>query len=494
MSASGSLVQRAGRSALWQLAGGGWQTFVRLGSSVILARQLTPEDFGVFGMALLMREFIFYLGNMGMDAGIIARKDVSEEDLCTCFWSMAAVRAIMFVIAFSFAPLGAWFFNDERVTDVVRVISFTFLFSSMGSVANALLSKALKHKALNILTGVLAVVESSLAVALALATDLGYWGLVIAMLVHAFLYQSIMFYLSGWRPKLKFSRDSFRYLFRYGINGLGFNIANYLKLNLDYLLVGRLLGTASLGLYEFAYRIPHLVQARISRPVGAVVFPALSQVQDDNQKLAKGYIEAVKYVSLITFPLLFGLAAVADVAVPVLWGDQWLAIIVPLQILCCSALLRVLFQSVQAIFICKNRPDLPFKISVVELFWTASVVGVLGYHFAIVGVAIGMLLSVFPSFVSIYIAFRLIDAKVLGLYQAISSVFVSALVCGVAAYASITYLSLAGFDDLYALIISIAVGALCYLLCIFVVFPRLGRDMFKVLETVRGKKFSLRLF
>lgn len=488
MSEKKSLSQQAGQSALWQILGGGWQTIVRLGASIIIARVLTPADYGVIGMALLMREFIDHLGSMTMGMGIIAKKSVTDDDLCTCFWSVAAIRFALFLITVSIAPLGGWFFNDPRVTDVVRVVSVTFLFSVLNGVSGTLLHKELKFKTINIISGVLVVLESGMAVALVLTTELGYWVLVIAMLANSFLNNCIIFIAAKWYPKFRFSRESFRYLFRFGINGLGFNITNYLKQNLDYLLVGRLLGTASLGLYEFAYRIPHLVLERISRPVGTVVFPALSKVQNDDQRLSYAYIQVVKYVSLISFPLLFGLAAVADIAVLVLWGEQWLSIITPLRLLCLCAAFRIIPQPVGAVFYCKNRPDIPFKISLFGLIWTGMAVGILSYLYGLVGTAIGMILSLLDGGYAFAIGLKMIKSPIRNLFYEILPILFSSFCCALVAYA-VSYLSLTMLRMEYPIILfsSILAGGMAYLLILTIFFPQIIRDTF---HTINGILFK----
>ncbi len=431
ITAQRTLTQRAGEAALWQILGGGWQTIVRMGASVFLARALKPSDFGLFGMAILFQEFLLNITALGMGAGIIAKKEVSKDDLNTCFWTIACVRIFLFLLAFLGAPLAALFFKEPRLVGVVRVSSFCFLIHLFGIVPNILLSKELRFKTLNIINGISVLFESFVAVFLALTTDLAYWSLVIAMLVNAIFSNLIIFIFVNWVPNFKFDKESFHYLFRFGIHGLGFSITNYLKQNLDYLLVGRILGTYQLGLYEFAYKIPHLVVARISRPVGAVVFPSLAKIQKDNEKIFNGYVMIVKFVTLIAFPVLFGLLALADILVLVLWGDQWLPIIRPMQILCLCAALRCIVQPLGAIFLCKNRPDIPNITSFVELIVTAITVSIMGYFWNITGIAIGMLLSVLPSFIVLYIGFRLIKANIFRFFISIFKTFFTALLCGI---------------------------------------------------------------
>jgi len=491
-----ALTRSAGRGALWQIMGGGWQTFVRLAASTVLARVLAPEDFGLFGMALLVQAFISHIGALGMSTGIIAKKNVSEDDLCTCFWTMASVRFILFIATFAIAPLAAAFFDNTKVTWVLRAVSFTFLFSILSAVSTTLLQKQLRFGHLVIINGLSALVESGIAVTLALLTDLRYWALVCAMLISSLFMHLTIFAWVKWYPKFKFSKESFRYLFRYGINNLGFSIVNYFHQNIDYLLVGRLLGTASLGFYEFAYRIPHLILDRFARPVGSVVFPALSKVQDNNERLIAGYVKAAKYIALGAFPALGGLAVLSDLTVTVLWGEKWLPIVIPLRMLCLCAAIRCVMTPIGSIFLCKNRPDIPFKFSLVTLAFTFSVVGILGYLYSLNGVAAGMLASTLPSIYLLLLAFKMTESSPVKL---LSALWVPAVASGVSmlcAYGMRFGLELLGLASLIVLLGSVLAGVVGYMVCLFVVFPATSKEILQSIITIigsnaaNGKKIS----
>jgi len=486
-----ALARSAGRSALWQVLGGGWQTVVRLGASTILARALAPEDFGIFGMALLARELITHIGALGMNTGIIAKKDVSEDDLCTCFWTIAGVRFILFIAAFAIAPLAADFFDTPKVTWVLRAVSFTFLFSIFSSVSTALLQKQLKFGYLVIIAGLSAIVESGIAVTLVLLTDLRYWALVFAMLISIFFLHVTIFIWAKWRPRLKFSKESFRYLFRFGINNLGFSIVNYLHQNIDYLLVGRLLGATSLGFYEFAYRIPHMMLNKFARPVGGVLFPTLSKVQDSNERLIVGYVKAVKYIALGVFPVLGGLAALSDLTVTILWGEKWLPIVIPMQILCFCAAMRCVMTPIGSIFLCKNRPDIPFKFSMVALVFTFSVVCILGYLYGLNGVAAGMLTSTLPSLYLIHLAFKMTESSPIILLSVLWVPTVASIMSMLCAYGVSFGLEFYGLNQWATLMCSVLSGIAGYIVCLLVMFPSTTREILQSISTITGYNVSM---
>lgn len=485
-----SLEKSAGRAAFWQILGGVWQTLVRLGASIFLARALEPRDFGLFGMAVISQEFIAYLGALGMGIGIIAKEEATEEDIATCFWIMAAMRFSMFLLAFFGAPIAAEIFSEPRLTSILRVTSLAFIISIIQIIPETLLFKEMRFGVLNIIRGISVLLESTIAVILAVRFQLGYRALVYTMLIGSFFQSAAFFFVAGWKPKWKFSKKSFHYLFNFGIHGLGFSITNYLSQNLDYLLVGRILGATSLGLYEFAYRIPHLVLDRIARPVGDVVFPALSKVQSSNEKMVEGYIKTVKFVTLIAFPLLGGLAAMSETAVPILWGAKWQPIVIPLQILCLAAALRCIPQPIGAIFYCKRRPDLPFKFAVFTLAWTAFVVGILGYRYGVIGVATGMLISTLAPFFAVRLASKMIGMPVKIIFYALWPAAISTTLCGLSAIMAKKIILLTEVNNGIALTVGIITGAVVYSLSLVILFKSLTREIISTIDTVCGSNLA----
>lgn len=485
-----SLTRKAGDAAFWQLLGGGWTTVVRLVASALLARILTPSDFGTFGLALIVFEFISCLGAVGMGAAIVAKKLVSNQDLNTCFWSMLLLRIIMFVICIGIAPFAALFFENHLITDLLRVVAFTFLFSVLEIVPSAILSRNLNFRAVNIIQAVIVVLESVIAVSLALFTTMGFWSLVIAMLVSSLLTSISMAAYVGWWPKLNFSKESFNYLFKFGSNTLGFSLMNYLSQNLDYLLVGKMLGTRALGLYEFAYRIPHIVHMRVVQPIGSTLFPTLAKVQNDNEKLIFGFTRTMEFLALVSFPSLLGLASIADVVVPLLWGDQWLEIIVPLQLLCLCAALRVVPQAAGAVLLSKHRPDIPFKVSVISITWTTICISILGSLWGIVGVAVGMVFSTIPSYITVYFAFKLTEQSITARLKTLIPIVISTIFCSAGAFTVKQYMLSVDAPLYLNLIASVAFGAFVYITTLLVFFNNYSSQLVHTLESAIGFKLS----
>lgn len=483
-----SLTKSAGRGAFFQVFGGGTQTIIRIGASIILARLLVPEDFGLFGMALLLGEMILRIGALGMGIGIIAKSDVNDEDLSTAFWTMAVVRCLMFVAAFTLAPFLSKFFEEPRVTNIIRAVSFTFLFQIVGVVGNALLRKRLFFHKIFVINASSALIEAIIAILLVTLYIQNYWALVIAMVSASLWNNMLVFILSRWIPKFRFSKKSFRFLFRYGINSLGASLAGYFNENIDYLLVGKMLGPRMLGFYEFAYRIPFLIENRISSPLKEIMFPTLVHVKNSDEKLARGFVKGVKYISFICLPALGGVAVIAELMVRVLWGDKWMPIVLPLQILCLAAVIKSTTNPAHIVFICKDRPDIPFKFNIVATFFTFVAVAIMGYFCGIVGVAYGMLAGSISGIYLIIMAFKKMRAPIMLIMNSLFPIITSTMMTMLSAYLTRKFLYSVEMPLWVTLILSIFAGAGAYLFTLWFGFKDTRKDMIETFSTILGIK------
>ena len=469
-----ALKRSIGRGTLWQFAGAGWQMLIQLGASAVLARALSVRDFGVMGMAILFQGLIARLGHLGTGTGIIAKKDLTQEDLSAAFWMGFVVHGALFFILLAVAPLAELFFDKESegVTQVLYVVAFTFLLTAVASVQGTILLKQLRFGLLKIIEGAGILIQSATAIVLAVVFDLGYWALVGGLLLSNLATTVIKIAVVRWRPSLRVSRKSFRYMFRFGIHGLGASMVQYFQHNVDYILVGKLLGTSMLGVYGFAYRIPFILLNRLALPVGHVLFPHLATVQASDERLASAFIKSAKYLALITLPLLAGLACLARPTIVVLWSSKWLPAAVPMQILCLGASIRCILISYGTIFFCKNRPDLPFKFGIVEMFLTAGFVTVFGYAYGINGVALGMVMGALLQLVVVYYALHMVHSSLGRLWKALRPVVISTLGCVVMTLGARATCESFGLPSWVVLLAAVPAGALGYMGVMAVCFPQ----------------------
>lgn len=467
---SNKLKQKAGRGASWKLFNGFVNMFVRLGASIVLARLLFPSDFGIVGMALIVQNFIQQIGTLGMGAGVVAKKEITQDDLSTVFWTDAASRLIMFLVLYLGAPFAALFFETPELTDVLKFTSLFILVSIVGSVQGVILSRRLDFRAQVVIGIIATILNSSLAILFALVFSWGYWSLVVSNFIANVFTAIARFLYVRWLPSLTFNKKSFRYMFRYGINGLGTSAAGYLFQNIDYLVVGKILGPSSLGFYEYAYRIPHMLHEKISKPVSGVIFPVLSKVQSNNRILVSGYAKAARYISILTFPLLIGLCALAEPFVELMWGIKWMSIVWPMRILCILTMFRCVFGGLHSIYMCKDRPDIPFKIKVVRTVIAFVCVASLGSIYGINGVALGMLFSAFPVFFEVWLVGRMTQSTMRDLLGGLFAPLLSSVLCGIAAFFVFKILLHANYPLWLQLVTGILSGAIVYILSAFLLF------------------------
>lgn len=481
------LARSAGRGVLWQFVGAIWMIIIQLGSSIVLARVLFPRDYGIIGLAALAKGMIQLIGSLGTTSGVIAKKDLSQEDLSTAFWIEVATYSFLFVLSFIIAPLVAWFFNTPQLTLVLRVISITFLLTGAGCISGALLRKQLRFGILKIIEGTGFALQFGLAIILAVVFKMEYWSLVFSVVISSFAITCATVIYARWLPSLCFSRESFRYMFRYGIHGLGFSFVLYFQNNIDYLLVGKLLGTTLLGLYEFAYRLPNTLFNRLALPVGQVIFPTLSKVQSSDDKLAGGFLKTAKYIAFIVLPLLGGLAVLARPAVAVLWGEKWLPVIFPLQLLCINAAIRSVLSSSMSIFLCLNRPDLQFKYGIFQFLVVLAAVAGFGYFYGINGVALGMVIGTFPWLYMAYAALRMVHYSYGTLVQVLWPPLIATIGCMMVAFGIRILGEYYALPDWAILLWSIPAGALTYFGIILVFFADELREVWRIIRLILGR-------
>ena len=483
-----AITRTAGRGALWRGMGSFWSMAVLIGASAVLARKLSQSDFGIFSMALVARNLIQRISVEGMSQGLIAKKDLTDTDICTAFWSMLPVKAGMVVIAFAAAPLAGLYFHEPRVVNVLRAVCLSFLLVGLGTVSNALLARRMRFGVLALLQGIGSFIASGTSVALVLVTDIGYWALVVGTLAEQAFLQVSIFLAAGWWPKLRFSRASLGFHFRFGAYGLGGSLAGWLDKNLDYLFVGRLLGAGTMGLYQFAYSLPHKIHTSVSGAVGAVLLPGYSQAQSSRNALGRGLLKATRLLAILTWPICAGLAALAHPAVAVLWGDKWLAVVPALQILCVSAAMNSLHGPSGAIFLACHRPDLPFKLQLVRTAIAIPAVIGLGLLLGFVGVAIAMSAAALFFFVVARRATRLMALPYTQMLRALAPAAIISGVVFAAARAASIMLLMWGAHESVALGVGTAAGLAGGLVVALAVFPRRVGELREIARTVLSRR------
>jgi len=296
---------------------------------------------------------------------------------------MFGIFLCLFTVLIS--PLVADFFQDERIQPVLITLSLVFIIGSFSVVHESLLTKKLDFKKIAI-TEMSAEIFSGMAAIIMAFSGFGVWSLVWRMLLGNLIYTALFWVIYPWRPSLVFSFDRFGELFGFSSNVIGSRLINYGQSNVDNLIVGKLLGANALGYYSLAYRLVTFPLRRVSWVITRVTFPAFSIIQDDNEKLRKGYFKVVRYISIVTFPAISLLFIIAPEFVVVFLGEKWSPMILPLQILCVVGVVRSIVASSGDILLSKGRADIQFKWSSITLALLTMAI-LFGVNYGIIGVA-----------------------------------------------------------------------------------------------------------
>jgi PST family polysaccharide transporter len=430
-----SLVVRTARAAQWRLAGAGLLAGSQLAVTVVLARLLTPTDFGLMALTLVVTGLIQPFSELGVGAAIVQRREMTERHLRVAF-TLATLLGIACAAAVALAaPLLAAAVGDTRATPMLRVLAAAFAIRGIAVVSGAVLRRQFDFRRLFVIDAVASVAGSGAAVGLAVA-GYGVWSLVWGAITQVVL-SSVAQAASvrhPWQPLL--AGQECRELFGYSAGSAASGLINYVARNADNFVVGRWLGALSLGLYDRAYALMNVPFTYLSGAVSSVLFPAFANVQSEPHRLRAGYLLSCRLTAMASLPLMCIMAVAAPHLVVTLFGPRWSGIAGPLQILCLAGYFRALYhvggvvvQSVGRVY-----TELALQCGYALLVICGSLAG---WRFGVEGVAI----AVTAAIVCMFVATVSVSLQVTGIssreyFHAQRHAFVTALACGAAAIAS----------------------------------------------------------
>ncbi|MEB3215438.1 MAG: MOP flippase family protein [Nostocales cyanobacterium 94392] len=421
-----SLKKQATSGIKWSSVSQIGRQVMQFATTAILARLLSPADFGLLGMATIVIGFVELFKDLGTSAAVIQRKNLSESLVHSIFWINLAFGILGTIILFITSPLVANFYEEPRVAPVLMLLSLTFLISGISILQKALLEKDLAFNKLAKIE-IAAVFNGSAIGIVSASLGLGVWSLVYQSLTVTTVTTILLWITTRWKPKLVFTWNEVKQVSSYSLYLTGFNIFNYFSRNADYLLIGKFLGTEPLGYYTLAYRLMLYPLQNISAVLSRVMFPVFSQVQNDNARFSRAYLKVVATIALVTFPIMIGLWTVSEPFILTLFGSQWQPVIQLLMILAPVGMAQSVGTTVGTIYTSKGRTDWMLRwgagSGILATFAIAT-----GLQWGIVGIATAYAIAtatlVYPSFA---IPFRLIDLRVSDLIAVVWRPFLASL-------------------------------------------------------------------
>lgn len=422
---SEDLGRRVTNGASYMLAGMLLRTFIIFGSMPILARLLTPADFGYVAMATVVTELAGLLGSFGLTNILIQRKTISRLQLDTVFWASVAVGSTLTILVFLSSFLTKWVFTNEQSGELLRWLCLNFLISSFNAPHYAILSRLMRFKT-EFWINISSTAMRSISAILFAYFGFGSWSLVGGGLVSLFVAMLLIQIAVPYRPRFKFHFAYIRSTWRTSGSYLGGGFLYYINANLDLLLIGRQLGATTLGYYQNARSLTDEVRARIAWPLQRVLFPAFSSVQHDQNRMQQSVLRSSRLLAAVVCPIGFGLSAIAADLVPVLYGDQWLAMIPVLSMLGISTALKGSTATASSIFNSKNRVGLALSYNVIGTLLMILAITVT-LPFGLLAVATAIAIHSLWSVLMLRIGFGLIGLNIRHVLQVLAFPVIASL-------------------------------------------------------------------
>jgi O-antigen/teichoic acid export membrane protein len=351
-----NLQQRTVTGLSWSLGSQLLSQGSRFVISVVLARLLSPADFGLLGMTIVFTGFASLFSDFGFGSALVQRQHVEERHYSSVYWLTQGVGVVLAGLTAAVAPLVGYFYHEPRLVPVTMLVALSFPVAAQSPVQKAMLYRKMDFRALGLIDIVSEIIAGVVAIFLALR-GAGVWSLVWQVLIASWVTALGAFAATRWRPRLLYDRAAIAELFGFSSNLMAFTAFNYWYRNGDNLLVGRFFGSSALGLYARAYNLMLLPITQITTVVSKVMFPALAKIQHDKARIRDIYLRAIAMIALVTFPLMLGLLSVSEHFILAVYGPMWSGVIPILRIFCILGMIQSIYTTVGWIFQSQGRTD-----------------------------------------------------------------------------------------------------------------------------------------
>ncbi len=342
---------------------------IRFIITLILARLLAPEEFGLVAMISIFYAISEKFLYAGFGAALIQKADVDQEDWSTLFFFDIFAGSICYGILFMLSPWIAAFFDQPVLKLILRISALRLIFDALSVVQRMRLMKSLDFRPLTVATIFSTILTGIVGIIMALH-GFGVWSLVYAGLSGRCIHCIILWLISGWKPNLIFSMSSLNYMWSFGYKILANNIVESVFLNIYQVIIGRLFTPATLGFFDRGRSLKDIAVQNFVRPLNAVFFPSIASIKDDADRLQKSFHRAIVTLSCCIFPILFGLAATADNLVPFLYSDKWIPAVPYVQLLCPIGLFYALRSLHNSLYKAFGKPEILLKIQLTRVSLT----------------------------------------------------------------------------------------------------------------------------
>lgn len=425
--------------------------------SIILARLLSPSDYGIIAMVTIFFAVAQSFVDSGFSNALVRKTDRVEEDLSTCFYFNIGVGIIAYIVLFLIAPLVANFYNQPILSPIIRITGLGVILNSLCVVQQALFTIKIDFKSQAKITLSATVISGIVGILLAYQ-GYGIWALVWQGVASSIVRMGLLWLMSKWRPRTGFSKSSFNYLFGYGSKLLASGLLDTIYNNIYPIVIGKFYNPAQLGNYSRALGWAQLPSANITSILQRVTFPVLSAIQDDSLRLQNSYRRLLKLSAFIVFPLMMGLASMSSPLIRVILTAKWDGCVLYLQILCFALMLYPIHAINLNLLQVKGRSDIFLRLEIIKKI-IGVVILIITIPLGITAMCLGMVFSsIICLIVNTYYTSRFIDVGLLTQLKDLRIILINSLVMGGGIYILTSFIDIEGLK----LVMGIVIGFLLY--------------------------------
>jgi PST family polysaccharide transporter len=405
---SGELGATAARGVFWAGGGQAARQVIGVCTAIILARLLSPEEFGLIAMAYVAIEFGNIFADVGIGTAIVQQRDADPVAWSSAFWINLVTGGVLCALIAAAAPAIAAFYSEPRLTWLIVALALSLLVSALQALPRAILHRAMQFDRIAQSEVAGSIVGSGVAIVMA-TNGFAVWSLVAQPMVTAIVTFLLSWIASGWMPRTSFHWQAVRPYVHFSLPLLGADILQFFTKNTDRVLIGRFLGGVPLGIYGLATQIMLYPMANVSAVVGRVLFPVFSRMQEEHGRLRDAYVKVTSAVAGITFPAMLGLFAVVDDFVAAVFGADWAPMAPILKVLCWVGLTHSITGTLTNIYLSTGNTSILWRLGLIAT--PLTIVGyIVGLQWGVVGVAVGYAVTSYALlYLKLRMAFRLID-------------------------------------------------------------------------------------
>ena len=444
-------------SMIWKLLERFSTQFVSFVISILLARILMPNDYGIIALILVFVNFANVIVDGGLNTALIQKKDANQTDFSTIFWFCLLVACVLYVLLFFGAPFVANFYDNDLLTPVLRVLSLGVFFHSFNSIQRAYISRHMMFRKLFYVNGIALIFSGALGIWMAY-DGYGVWALVGQSLANPVACCMLMWLTIKWRPTIEFSRSSFKVLFDFGWKIFLTNFIIAIYENIRSLIIGKVYQPASLAFFDRGKALPSLLMTNVTSSINSVLLPTFAEEQDNTLRVKQMIRRSVQVSYLFVCPLLIGFFFTAKEIVLVLLTEKWLPCVPFVQIFCIAFLLmpiqNVNMTAIQSL----GYSGITLKLEIIKKIIEAVIL-VVSFLIDVYAVAWGIVLyNLICIFINLHPLKKLVNYGVFEQIKDVAPTVAISIIMGLLVY----LISFLNINSILILTLQVVLGASIY--------------------------------